>query len=172
MKLSRATKIGMAAVGGLLLLWGVLMIFIGTSSTRIESGKVDLTHCPDCGSALNKAGECPRCIAELGLEAYREKHTDKGFASSAVIPIALGCLLGLLLATHVGLNLWAYKKGKRPEVYYYVRCTKCGRKLRYRDTQVERLGKCPLCQKPMRFPRPPEKPRPNRWVKIAHLVWG
>jgi predicted Zn-ribbon and HTH transcriptional regulator len=175
MKLSRVTKIGMVTVSGLLLVWVALIVFSSTSSTKTGPAQVDPTRCPECGSKYNKAGECPRCMAEEGVEAYRAKRAKKdGFASSPVIPTVLGCLLFLLLATHIGINVRARKKNKKEEVYYHVRCSKCGRKLRYRETQIERLGRCPLCQKPLRFPRPPEKPKVSRWVKIAHvahLIW-
>ncbi len=175
MKLSRVTKIGMATVGGLLLLWGALIIFTSTSSTKTGPAQVDPTRCPDCGSKYNQAGECPRCLAEEGVEAYRAKRAKKeGFTSSPVIPTVLGSLFLLLLATHIGIIVRGRAKNQKQEVYYHVRCSKCGRKLRYRDTQIERLGKCPLCQRPLRFPRPPEKPKVSRWMKIAqvaHRIW-
>ena len=173
MKFSRATKIGLAAVGGLLLLWGVVMLFL-SGPTKRGPAFVDTTHCPDCGSLLNKQGECPKCMATEGQDAYRTKRANKGAASSNAIPITLGALFGLLLLTHIGINLRAYyaRRGEESDVYYHVRCTKCGRKLRYREKQIEHLGRCPMCQKPIRFPKPPEAARTNHWAKIRQIVWG
>jgi hypothetical protein len=114
-------------------------------------------------------------MAKEGVEAYRAKRAKEkeGLAGSATIPIILGAIFALLLATHIGINLRAYYTGRGgPEVFYYVHCNGCGRKLRYRDRQIDHLGRCPLCQKPIRFPKPPSAARTNRWAKIAHIVWG
>jgi hypothetical protein len=172
MKFTRVTKISMAAVGTLLLVWIGLIVFTASSSRKLGPAAVNKTTCPDCSSLLNKNGDCPKCMAEMGLDAYRQRNLDKGFSANPIIAIALAVVFGLLLAVHIGINIRARVKAKKVEVYYHVRCTKCGRKLRYRDVQIEHPGKCPICQKPIRFPKPPEKPKINRWVKIAHLVWG
>jgi hypothetical protein len=171
MKMSRGAKIGIAAVGIVLSLCVILLVY-STSGSKKSAAVASKTHCSDCGSPLNKNGDCPKCMAEMGLDAYRARQMNKGLAGKPLLAIFIATAFGLLLMTYIGIHVWAYMKTKKEEVYYTTRCNKCGRKLRYRESQVEHLGKCPICQKPIRFPRPPEKPKVNRWVKIAHYVWG
>src|ERR1700680_1673645 len=101
MKLSREMKIGLGVLGGLVVLVGGLLIFTFSGSTKTKAGKVSETTCPDCGSQLNKLGECPKCTAQEGLEPYRAKRAQTGLAYSPVIPIIVVSLLCLLATVYI-----------------------------------------------------------------------
>lgn len=170
MKLSPTVKYGIAGIGLVLLLCIGLSLFAVSGSKKIGA-IVDPTQCEYCGSKLNKSGECPKCMSEMGAEKYRAKRESKKWYNSPVVAsIVIGALC-VLAAVHVGLALRMFFKRKKADVYFHVRCTGCGRKLRYRDTQVERIGKCPLCQKPIRFPKPVLPPKSTVWSKFRGISW-
>jgi hypothetical protein len=156
MKKSNLTKIGMAAVGVLLLAWVILKLAGGTEtkSEPIIKGKNNL--CPECGLPLSKAaiaeGKCanPSCRASL----------NKGgsAATSPAIAITLVCLFAVLLGIHLSVRVHARVARAEEKVYYY-NCPKCLRKIRYRESQVGRGSQCPLCRRPMIFPPPLREPR-------------
>jgi predicted Zn-ribbon and HTH transcriptional regulator len=175
MKLTRFTKISMIAVGTLLLAWVVLMFVANSGSKRTTGIAGDGSKCPDCGIALPKLGaDCPRCLMEKGEAYLKSRRQGNVLTSGPGIPIALGCILFLLMMTHIVITVRNHRRTNTEEVFFHVRCTKCGRKLRYREKQIDHLGKCPLCQKPIRFPKPPDAPRLSPWGRIAQLaqkVW-
>ncbi len=175
MKLTRNVKYGIASVGFLILLIVGLTIYTVTRDTKSKA-IVDPTVCEYCGMKLGKSGECSKCIAELGLDKYRAKRESKKGYNNPLPATVIVSLLVVLVIVHVGLIVHAYYHRKKADVYYHVRCPKCGRKLRYRSTQVNHVGRCPLCQKLIRFPQPQEKPKPSKWQeiswrKIRQIVW-
>lgn len=175
MKLTRNVKYGIASVGFLLILIFGLTIYSATRDTKTKA-IVDPTVCEYCGAKLSKGGECSKCISEQGLEQYRAKRESKKGYNNPLLAAIIVSLLAVLVLVHVGLIVHAYFHRKKTDVYYHVRCPKCGRKLRYRSTQVDRLGRCPLCQKSIRFPQPPEMSKPSKWreiswQKIRQIVW-
>jgi uncharacterized paraquat-inducible protein A len=172
MKLSRYTMLGMVGVGILLIVWIGLMLFSGSSQKKIGPAKEDLTHCPDCGMLLNKAGECPKCMAEEGVEAYRAKRANKGAATNPTIAFVLAAIFVVLVAVHAAVVLRGWSVRGKDEDLYYIHCRKCGRKLRFRERQIGHIGRCPLCQTPIRFPHPEEEGKGNHWVKLVHAIWG
>lgn len=175
MKLSRNAKYGIAGSACVLLLSLGLMIYATTRETK-TGAIVDPTVCEYCQSKLNKRGECSRCIGEMGLDKYRAKRESKKGYNSPLIATIIISMLGVLVIVHVGLIVRAFYRRKKDEVYYHTRCGKCGRKLRYRSSQVNHMGRCPLCQKALRFPQPPEMPKQSKWQKLSwrkirQIVW-
>jgi DNA-directed RNA polymerase subunit RPC12/RpoP len=170
MKLSRFTVLGMVAVGALLLAWAGLMLFSDSGATKSGPAVVDDYHCPRCGRELPKAyvgtGECPYCqAAEARGEQAPAKTGRRPLAVTAIIPSVLVGLFVILLSTHVVLIYRSRAGRNKPEVFYHVHCGKCGRKLRYRDTQVGKVGACPLCHRPIVFPKPPRVQPAAPWWK-------
>lgn len=172
MKLSQYTKVGMVAAGLLLVVWIGLVIFRDNSAKKVGPAKEDVTHCPDCGMLLNKAGECPKCLAEEGMEAYRAKRANKGMANSPVLAYLVGGVFVVLVTVYLLTVLRRWYGRDKEEDLYYVHCRKCGRKLRFRERQIGHVGRCPLCQTPVRFPHPEEQTKGNRWVRFVHAIWG
>jgi predicted Zn-ribbon and HTH transcriptional regulator len=174
MKLSRAAKQGIAALGLVLLLCIGLVVFAASGSKK-STAIVDPTKCEYCGGKLNKSGECPKCIAELGRANYEAKRESKNWYNSPAIAATVIAILGSLVVIHIGLTLRKFSKREKVEMYHHVHCNKCGRKLRYRESQINCMGKCPLCHKPMLFPKPPEAVKEPRfrgaWRKIRQIVW-
>jgi hypothetical protein len=170
MKLSRTAKYGIAGIGLVLLLCIGLLIYATSGSKKIGP-VVDPTKCEFCGNQLNKNGDCAKCMSELGPEKYRAKRQSKDLANSPLIASIVIGFLCLLATVYMGFVLGKYLRRKKADVFYNTRCPKCGRKLRYRDSQVDRLGKCPLCQKPIRFPKPDLPPKPTVWSKLRGLTW-
>jgi predicted Zn-ribbon and HTH transcriptional regulator len=174
MKPTRVTTIGLIVLGVALLAWLVLTLASG-GSTKTAAAKMTDNRCPNCGRELPRgaaaSGECPFCAVEGGSEKARFKR-ETSLAAKPVIPIALFGLFLLLLGLHVVVVLRTRTGGKRVEVLHHVNCQKCGRRLRYRPSQIGHLAKCPLCQKPILFPKPTEAEKGKRWLKIVHAVWG
>jgi phage FluMu protein Com len=173
MKLSRDLKLGLAGVGLVLLLCLGLLIFATSGPTKTgPSRAVDPTVCEYCGKKLPKSGDCLSCIAEMGLDKYHAKRESHYWFNSPIIAEVVIGLVCILLVVYITL-LWR-RRAAQPleEVYYTIHCRKCGRKLRYRNSQVNHFGKCPICQKPILFPKPPEEPKTSPWTKFRELVWG
>lgn len=174
--LSRFTKIGMAAVAVLFLAWVGLNVFTSNQATRSAAVKQDETHCPNCGRELPKsaiaAGECPYCLIEQGPAKAKIRRRGDADPSSPVAPIILVSLFCCLLATHVVLLVRQRVVGRKEGEVFYLNCPQCGRRIRYRESQAGHLARCPLCRRPLVFPRPaagPDKPwhRLRRWLKLA-----
>ena len=174
MKPTRFTTIGLIVLGVALVAWLVLLLASG-GKTRTEAAKGADNRCPNCGRELPRgaAGECPYCAMEHGADKAKLKR-DTSFAARPVIPITLFSVFCLLLAVHVLVSLRNRAGGKKEEASHHVNCQKCGRRLRYRPSQIGHLGKCPLCQKPLMFPKPAEGVKTiwGRWLKIVQAVWG
>jgi hypothetical protein len=171
MKLSRTHQLILGGAGLVLLLVIGLALFAVSGSKTF--GKIeDPNVCEFCGRPLPQSKICLPCVAEMGRDAYEAKRENKYWYNSPLIATVVISLLCILLVTHISILLWKRRGLKTEEVYYHTRCKKCGRKLRYRQSQINRLGKCPLCQRPLVFPKPPETPKVSRWMKIRDIVWG
>jgi hypothetical protein len=171
LKISKAQKYSLGGIGLVLLATVALLIF--SASGEKKTGPVaDPTVCEYCGNKLNKSGECPKCIAEMGLKPYQAKRESKNWYNSPVVAYTIISLLALLVVIHLGLTLWKWFQRKRESTLNLtLRCFKCGRKLRYRSSQIGHMGKCPLCLTPMRFPEPIDMPRPTLWARVRSINW-
>jgi hypothetical protein len=49
-------------------------------------------------------------------------------------------------------------------------CTKCRRRLRYRQRQIGHFAQCPLCGKPIIFPKPRMQAPESRWRKVKRWL--
>src|SRR5271157_1607782 len=105
MKLTRVTKIGLAALGAGLLLWVVLLLLSGGDTKT--GAVVDDQHCPECGRELPRkvsesGGQCPFCKAE-GKTVNAGKGTQGGNAilRGPAIPIAIVSVCVVLLLVNV-----------------------------------------------------------------------
>jgi hypothetical protein len=172
MKLSQNVKYGLAALGFLFVILFGLLIFASTTGKKVGERQQDPNVCEFCGKALGKSGECLPCKAEMGPEVYQSKRDSKYWYNSPVIPTTIITLLCLLALVYIALRLGKINWKRTGDVYYYIRCTKCGRKLRYREAQINHAGRCPLCHKPILFPKPSEENSETTWRKIVHYVWG
>jgi predicted RNA-binding Zn-ribbon protein involved in translation (DUF1610 family) len=174
MKLSRVTVIGMVVVG-VLFAASLAALLIPQFQTTKTAAVTDDKHCPVCGRELpswaQKAGECPYCKAEGrdgDIKLYREGGSS--LVLRLAIPIALVCGFVILLSTHIVLLVRARVVMKPDEVIYHMYCTKCRRKLRYRDRQIGRLGRCPMCGKPIIFPKPRQLAPESKWGKMKRWL--
>jgi ribosomal protein L37AE/L43A len=168
MKLSRITKLGMVVVGVGFLLWLVLTLWTSSGSTKSEAAAHDERHCSRCGRELPRAywgtGQCPYCEA-----SGRGASAPGAGKVSQTIPIVLVSLFVLLLGVHL-FTVFRNRRVAVDEPSYPLFCPKCHRKLRYRHSQGGRLGQCPICKRPIAFPKPPEVRRPwhvRVWKKVV-----
>jgi hypothetical protein len=175
MRSSRFTRIGMVAVGVLLLVW-VVVLFATRETTRTGPAKVDRTRCPDCGKPLppgaQLTGECPYCLIEHGkeeMEARRRQRQMSGLMSP-VIPVILIGVFCVLLAVHLTLGVRARLTPREEEGLHHYHCPRCGRKLRYRDRQIGQASLCPMCRRPLIFPRPLEQPKEPGYRTVARRL--
>jgi len=177
--LSRFTKISIAGMAALLLAWIALTLFaVGekTKTDAIVKSPEDLTHCPHCGRPLPRAaiasGECPFCRLENGPEAakiYRKGNVLTG----RLIPYTLVGMFVVLLVANIVIAVRGRVKQERDETLYYYNCPKCNRRLRYRESQMGQLARCPLCHRPIVFPKfdlAKGGPllRMRRWLHLTH----
>jgi hypothetical protein len=168
MKMTRITKLGMAALGAALLAWLGLMLF-SDSPTKLAADVTDDTRCPVCGRELPAAvqqagGDCPFCKADgKSVDVRRARASASGSAwRGPAIPTLLVAALVLLLVVH-GVFLVRHRaRAAKEDVVYIVSCKKCGRRLRYRERQGGQIAKCPLCQTIILFPKFQDERR-RRW---------
>jgi DNA-directed RNA polymerase subunit RPC12/RpoP len=107
-------------------------------------------------------------LLEQGEEAAKIRK-ERSFATSKAVPIALVSVLALLLAANILFALRGRRKQVKEETFFHYWCPKCGRKLRYRERQIGRLARCPLCERPIVFPKPAGMPA-TRWTKLRRLL--
>jgi hypothetical protein len=158
MKKSTLTKVGIAVTGTLLLGW--LILELTTSGPKkLGATRTDPTVCPECGTKLTPSGDCLQCIGEMGLEEYRAKKEAAKPNVGRVIPIVLASLLFVLIATHIGFLVYNRRGKKKEEILFYYWCPKCSRKLRYREGQIGKASRCPICKRAFVFPKPEEEPK-------------
>jgi hypothetical protein len=164
--------VGLITVG-LLTLGSLVLYFLSSAPTRTGSAITDPTRCPVCGRELPRSaqgtGQCPFCELDKLAGKYKGGETSRG---NLTVPILLGSLFLVLLGVHVFVLVRARRKAGAPaEPSYPLFCPKCHRKLRYRHSQGGRLGQCPLCKRPIPFPKPPQ-PRHPWHVRVWKKVMG
>lgn len=176
-KLTRFTKISLASAAVMLVAWLGLTIFTENASTttRVESGVVRENVCPHCGRAMPQSAiqnnECPYCVLENpgNRERAKIRKDSGGLASGRTIArILIGSVVLLLLA-NIGVLVYGRLKQKQDETVFHYNCPKCRRKLRYREGQIGRLAKCPLCERPIVFPRPADFVA-SRWKRFRRWI--
>jgi hypothetical protein len=171
MRLSRFTKIGMGVVGVLFLAWAAFMVFLNQGATKSGPAVTDPNRCPVCGRDLPPAyvgtGECPYCAAAHPGEGPT-RHTGSSVAANPAVPAVLIGLFCVLLT----VNLFVTFRGRRgpvEEALYHLTCPKCHRKLRFRESQAGRLAACPLCRRPIVFPRL-DRPPDTHWARVKRWL--
>jgi hypothetical protein len=174
MKTSRITKIGMAVVGTALLGWLVLVLFVGGQAEKLKTEKPeDPNHCRFCGRELPVAyrdtGKCPYCELAGKADPFKAA-TQAAPRVSPIIPIVLVSIFCVLLAIHVTLAIRKRWSTDKDEVYYLIACQKCSRRLRYRESQIGKLGLCPLCKKPLIFPKPEDEEMEGGWSRVRRWL--
>jgi len=107
-------------------------------------------------------------LLEQGEEAAKIRK-ERSFATSKAVPITLVSVLALLFAANIILALRGRQKQVKEETFFYYWCPKCNRKLRYRERQIGSLARCPLCERPIVFPRPADMPE-KHWTKLRRLL--
>jgi hypothetical protein len=175
MKLSFWTLLGMVVIGTVLLAMLGLLIFVNSGSTK-SAAVTDENHCPVCGRELPPGyvgtGKCPYCE---GRQARGEKLANLPSRPLTSRLLTVSVLLTLaflgLLTTHVILFVRARAARKVAEETFYYQCPKCARKIRYRDCQIGHVAQCPLCRRPIVFPRPEGwEPPVSLWVKMKRRL--
>jgi hypothetical protein len=171
-QLSRFTKFGMVGLGVLFLAWIGLTFFAESESKRTEAIVKDEKRCPTCNRRLSQAAiernVCPYCLLEHGEEAAKIRKGGS-LATSKVIPIAIVGVFVLLLVANVVVAMRGRLKQGKEEVFFHYNCPKCRRKLRYRERQIGSLARCPLCERPIVFPKPAAWPE-TRWTKLRRWL--
>jgi DNA-directed RNA polymerase subunit RPC12/RpoP len=170
-KLSRFTKITLAVAGVLFLVWLGLVLFVENASTKTGPAFVDDQVCPNCGKPLPKgalqSNQCPNCLLQYGPEAAKIKKDSA--TNSRVIPSILIAGVVILLALNIGVSLRNRLKQQKDEIQFHYHCPKCHRKLRYREHQIGRFAQCPLCERPIVFPKPANM-RETRWTQFRRWL--
>jgi Zn finger protein HypA/HybF involved in hydrogenase expression len=119
-----------------------------------EKADYKYMHCPECerespysDAPINE--KCPRCDKRMVPTEESIKTTGRSSPYTRMFLAVYAEVLALMAA------VWFVTR-PRPEgeiEYLYIRCEKCRRKLRYRETQVGRPGACPRCKRAFVFPR-------------------
>jgi hypothetical protein len=151
---SRLTKIGLAVLAVVMVVWLVLTLYASGGKSKTASAAVDDKHCPKCGMPLPRGGtakECPYCFLENQQSGGKGAKLARG--SGIVVPIVVISLIVLLVGANVFVKLRARWKEQRDENYYIHECRKCSRKIRFRVHQFGTAALCPLCKRPFIFPK-------------------
>jgi hypothetical protein len=165
LQLSRVTRIGLIVVGGVLLIWLVLLLAgVFDSPRRVGEKMLDPNRCPHCNFPLSKyakdKGECLFCHGEL-------PGSEKALSAQGhgkVVAVVLISLFGVLLSVNVVFAVRALLRKRKPaDEVHHLRCRKCDCKIRYRPNQVGQFARCPKCRQFVRFPEPPQEPRRPWW---------
>jgi len=171
-KLTPLTKIGLAVLGGALVIWLVVTLAFGSATKRTAAIATDDRHCPTCGRELPRGGEareCPYCYLENLQSGGKKGGSLRARGPSATVPIVLVSLIVLLLGANVFVNVRARLKERKDETYFVYQCVRCSRRIRYRQSQFGRPALCPLCKRPFVFPRPVD-PHLSRWLKMKRWL--
>jgi DNA-directed RNA polymerase subunit RPC12/RpoP len=174
-KFSRFTKISLVVAGVLLAAWLGLTLFAENVSTRTAASIDRPDTCPNCGRKVTdesmQRNLCPYCLMQNAGDPERAKirKDSSGVAwGRSIARILIGSVIVLLLA-NVGVAVYTRQKQRKEEFLFYYNCPKCSRKLRYRESQIGRLAKCPLCERPIVFPRPTDMPE-TRWTRLRRML--
>jgi hypothetical protein len=174
MKFTRFSKVGMAALGVILLAWLILTLAFGGDNPSPQPLVTDDKHCPNCGRELPfgiTAKDCPFCAIERRQDARRGNAASGGHRINPTFPIVAGSLFVILLAANVFVALRNRKVQEKDETYFHLQCPKCSRKIRFRQNQFGKAALCPLCKRPIVFPRLQMAQSPwmkmKRWLRLA-----
>jgi hypothetical protein len=169
MNRKRLALIGLIATGVLILAWIPLAMFSG-SETKTDAAVTDDRHCPICGRELSRSGgECIYCKIE-GKGDLSKKAMQRGsLFNHPIVPTVLFSTFGLLAAANLFVFLRRRVVASREEESYYISCPKCHRRLRFRKSQMGRLGMCPLCKRPLLFPKLDAGPR-NPLIRLRRRL--
>jgi hypothetical protein len=158
MKLRPAVvRAGIVLVAGLLVMgFTVWRTYPRISSNRsLLNPNLKYMHCPECRTETRfDVGDvdkpCKQCSYDKGLIATEESIRERSPQS------AYGRMVAFLLPEFILVMgaLWFVLRPPpvRPDSYRYMRCPDCGQKLRFRVAQIDLLGACTRCRKPLRFP--------------------
>jgi hypothetical protein len=117
-----------------------------------------------------QTNECPNCLLSHPGEPEKAKIRREGaWVKGRALPTVIICGVALLLLANIGVAVHSRLKQKKDERLFYYWCPKCSRKLRYRVTQIGRLANCPLCERPILFPKP-EGFVDSRWVRLRRWL--
>jgi predicted Zn-ribbon and HTH transcriptional regulator len=172
-KLSRFTRISLAVSGVLLLAWLGLTLFADSPSQKTDAVVKDPTRCPNCGRPLPRASirtkECPYCLIERGPEAAKFGDAPSSTGSKAIAYGLVGTVVLLLLA-NLAIAVHGWRRRRKIETVFHYACPKCGRRLRYRESQIGRPARCPLCERPVVFPKPAGLGE-TRWMRLRRWLY-
>jgi hypothetical protein len=171
MKLTRFTKIAMGVLGAVLVGWLVLTLVTSGDTQKTKAVARDDKHCPECGRELPKnyrsGDECPYCK----LESHSGGKSGKRNAllrANLTFPIIVGSLFAVLLAANIIVSIRARRRENKEEDYFVLQCPKCSRRIRYRESQFGKAALCPLCRRPIVFPR--VRLSESRWLKMKRWL--
>jgi hypothetical protein len=172
MKFTRFSKIGMAALATMLVAWLVLTFAFGPSDPN--QVVFDGVHCTVCGRELPRGTDpkdCPYCALEKRHLERTGQAAPGGRNVKLTFPIIAGSLFFLLLAANIFAFLRNRKVQEKDEVYFHLQCPRCSRRIRFRKSQFGKAALCPLCKRPIVFPRIELAQSPwkkmKRWLRLA-----
>jgi len=172
MNRKRIALIGLIATGVLILGWVPLAIYTNSGPTKTQA-VVDDRHCPVCGRELPRfaGGECPYCKIEGNGELAKSAMRRQSLATHPAIPAVLFSIFGILLTVNLVVFFRKRSVARREEESYYMNCPRCQRKLRFRESQMGRIGLCPLCKRPLLFPKLHEEHNRLAWLRRRLVHW-
>jgi len=152
--MKRQTVVIVVGLGGVLVAGSTFLVY-RQDTEDAPAPPPTFLHCPKCQyerpyDPQFEGKLCPRCRTTL-LEASRESIRAGGRKLPALrrSPIAFGLIVltGLLLAANL-YHLWRSRKANdKPEnLYLYLRCIKCRRRVRYEAKPIARKILCPTCR--------------------------
>lgn len=120
---------------------------------ELPASAIESQECPFCKIDPRKnanAGEKPKVLRNAGPSVSVEQVShNKGLMAT------LG-VIGLCVVMQLTYYTIRYLKKPKAEPTFHFKCFYCARKLRFRLSQVGRVGLCPGCQNRFKFPTPKE----------------
>lgn len=173
MKFTRFSKIGMGFLALMLIAWLVLTLgFSDVGDPNAVQAPSDGKHCIRCGRELpagTDSKDCPYCALEKA--AGRKGNEPSSGRINLTFPVIVSSLFVILLAANILVFVRNRKAQEKDEVYFHLQCPKCSRKIRYRESQFGKAALCPLCKRPIVFPRLQLAQSPwmkmKRWLRLA-----
>ena len=151
-----------------------------STPVEVPEGQRHYMHCPKCEHEMRydrkrfAKEECPYCGEKGPLAATAESIRKTGLPSSPVSRLIPALLVEFIVLASV-FYLYASKRlqrGPGEEPTYPLYCRHCHRKLRFRKSQGGRLGQCPICRRPIVFPKVPESRKLPWHVRIWQTITG
>src|SRR5262249_24515559 len=123
--------------------------------TEVDEKEYKYLHCSKCDRewALTRARAsepCPFCAVELVPTIDSVKKSGK--PPNRFNKMFMVVYAELVVVMAVVLFLTRRRAQEEDTDYLYMRCGQCEQKLRYREEQAGRFGKCPRCRKLLIFP--------------------